>query len=297
MTLASSLEVLRDRADMLATVREFFKAGGLLEVDCPLLNRTPSCDAHIDPIVAGDSYLHTSPEYAMKRLLAKGCGDIYQLGHVFRDGEVGHQHNPEFTLVEWYRVGIPFEEMIAEGADFIALFIGDHPLTTLTYRQAFQKYAHLDPFEVSTDELKTLANHPSDDRDDLLNIILALHVEPGLAKEGLLALTHYPASQAALARTTFDGPHEVASRFEIYFNGIELANGYHELNDTQEQRGRFHTANRKREQLGKSPLPLDEPFLACLDTLPDCCGIAIGFDRLMMLRHSASNIAEVLPIK
>lgn len=300
---------LLDRAHMLSACRAFFEKRKLVEVDCPMATSAASVDLHIDLFQmtgkSGVRYLHTSPEYAMKRLLAQGMGDIYQLGHVFRDEEHGIRHNPEFMMAEWYRTSFTFEAMIEETADFVRLFLGNQPLKTLTYRQALLNYAGID--YVTADENAICAclekhGHPpsqtfiDDGKDALLNLLLALVVEPHFEKEGLLALTEYPSSQAALARTRMQDGALVAERFELYCGGLELANGYHELTDPQEQKIRFETANRQREQAGKPSLPIDAHFLDALNHgLPDCCGVAVGFDRLMMLRSATANIRDVLP--
>jgi lysyl-tRNA synthetase class 2 len=268
-------EMLRDRAEMMRRSRLFFSERGIMEVDCPTLTEAPSIDAHIDVIQSDTGYLHTSPEYCMKRLLAGGIGDIYQLGHVFRKGELGCRHRPEFMMAEWYRIGMPYEQMIEETLDYIRLFIGEMPAVSITYEQAFQRYAGID-YRIKT--------------DDELNIILGTEVEPNF--HDLTVLRDYPASQCALAQT--EG--EVAKRFEVYYRGIELANGYHELADALEQRRRFEASNEERLRLGKEAYPIDEPFLKALEKgLPDCCGVAVGFDRLMMVRHGADTIDAVLP--
>ncbi|MCB1119840.1 MAG: EF-P lysine aminoacylase GenX [Chlamydiia bacterium] len=306
MSLAQTtkLEILRDRASMFGQARTFFQKRGIIEVDCPILTQEASVDAYIDLLPAtycGKEvrYLHSSPEYGMKRLLAEGIGDIYQLSHVFRDGECGEKHNPEFTMAEWYRVGLPFHAMIAETLDFVRLFIGDHPAETLTYRQAFLAHTSLDPFLApekallefcQTNQIPYYPNLLEEGRDALLNLILGAFIEPKF--QGLVALTSYPASQAALAKTRQEEGVTVADRFEIYYNGVELANGYHELSDPEEQLRRFQEANKKRTE----PLPIDTRFLSALHQgFPDCCGVAVGFDRLMMLRHNTSHIRDILP--
>jgi lysyl-tRNA synthetase class 2 len=303
------LAILRDRAEMLASARSFFSQRGILEVDCPLLSSAASVDAHIDLITAlpfsGTRYMHSSPEYGMKRLLSEGIGDIFQLSHVFRDEEAGAKHNPEFMMAEWYRVGFSFQEMIHETADFARLFLGHMPMNLLSYREAFRHYAGFDSAEVSEEFLmdyikeKEVPLYPevvSEGKDALLNLILALCIEPQLGNEGLCALAYYPATQAALAQTCELEGKLVAERFELYYRGIELANGYHELADPLEQRERLVEANQARRTLGKVSLPLDENFLLALKRgLPECCGVAVGFDRLMMLRHREPHIASVLP--
>ncbi len=276
-------------------VRQFFYERGVLEVDTPLLSRTASIDAHIDLIPATlngatPCYLVSSPEYAMKKLLAQGVGDCYQLSHVFRDHESGPMHSNEFMMIEWYRCGFAFSEMIGETCEVIQLFLGEQSVETVSYREAFQEYAGVDPFEATDSELLDLI--PAEERyegleregrDGLLNILLANRVEPHLGRNGLTCLTQYPATQAALARTTRLDSHLVAERFEVYFGGVELANGYHELADGREQRRRLIEANALREMLRREPLPVDEEFLAALDALPECCGVAVGFDRLLQV--------------
>lgn len=293
---------------MLSEARKFFAERHVLEVDCPLITQAASVDAHIDLIAVRDGngwrYLHSSPEYGMKRLLADGIGDIYQLAHVFREGERSGKHNPEFTMAEWYRLGIPFEAMIEETIDFVRLFTGDLPYRLLSYRDAFKHYAGIDYLHASVQELSDyLTRHgvmpyagiESEGKDALLNIILGTFIEPHLGKDELCALAYYPSTQAALAKTCQRGDEKAAERFEIYYKGIELANGYHELADSKEQRSRLHEANIQRQDLGKEILPIDEKFLLALEKgLPDCCGVAVGFDRLMMLRHNA-QIADVVP--
>ncbi len=287
---------------MLAKARQFFHERSICEVDCPILSREASVDAHIDVISTHDGhFLHTSPEYGMKRLLAEGMGDIYQLSHVFRDGEMGEKHNPEFMMAEWYRVGVSFEEIIEETLDFIRLFLGNLPSTKLSYREAFKNYTGIDYTIVSEQELvEYLEGHDiqvhEKEKNSLLNVILGLIIEPNLVD--LSVLIHYPATQAALAQTTWNGDEHVSERFEIYYQGMELANGYHELTDPIEQRRRLVEANHQREKMGKQRLPLDENFLQALEKgLPDCCGVAVGFDRLMMLRHNRQDIRDVIPFR
>lgn len=309
MNYRSKIERLQDRALMLKMARQFFDERNVLEVDCPLLTEHASVDSHIDLIPAyykGNEvrYLHSSPEYGMKRLLAEGIGDIYQLAHVFRDGEWGKKHNPEFMMAEWYRLGITLEEMIKETVEFIRQFLGDLPYSISSYRELFQLHAGIDYFHLTDDDLLDYiidqkipyyASIKEDGRDALLNLILGYQVEPKLGKDELTVLAYYPASQAALAKKRWNGPEQVAERFEIYYRGVELANGYHELTDAIEQRKRFEEANEMRLSLDKGRLPIDEKFLAALEKgMPDCCGVAVGFDRLMMLRQGQEDIAEVV---
>lgn len=305
----AKLTRLRDRAAMLKIARNFFDERNVLEVDCPILSARASVDTHIDLIVAfyqhkEKRYLHSSPEFGMKRLLAEGIGDIYQLSHVFRDGEWSAKHNPEFTMVEWYRLGFSLEQMMEETAAFISLFLGELPYHIVHYRDIFQQITGMDYVIANERDLfeyiqdQHIPFYPSvleEGKDALLNLILSAQIEPHLGKEGLCLLAYYPASQSALARKRWHGSEEVAERFEIYYQGIELANGYHELVDADEQRQRFYEANASRVALGKEILPIDENFLqALVKGLPDCSGVAVGFDRLMMLRQEQQDIADVL---
>jgi lysyl-tRNA synthetase class 2 len=295
---------------MLASARAFFSSRHILEVDCPLITAKGSVDAHIDliPVLYNGSerrYLHSSPEYGMKKLLSEGLGHCYQLAHVFRDGEYGPKHNPEFTLAEWYRLDMPFDAFIEESLAFIRLFLGDLPSFRYSYKNLFELYLDINPFTATIKDLEPLlATHGIElsealkkgGKDSLLNILLGTLIEPKLGKEELAVLVYYPPSQAALAKTTNIDGDTVACRFEIYYKGIELANGYDELADPDEQRQRLKEANCQRSALGKEALPLDEDFLKALEKgLPACCGVAIGFDRLMMLRHHAATLSEVIP--
>lgn len=294
---------------MLASVRAFFKERNVLEVDVCSLVRCPSLDANIESIEASvcmnaSGYLHTSPEFAMKRLLSDGIGDIYYLGHVFRKNDLGRLHNPEFTMAEWYRPNMPFDKFIEETCELIRLFLGPLSIRTLSYRDAFSLYAGIDPFDKEFDgpqSAKRLGISLSSDsldwsRDDWLHLLLSHAVEPHLGNGELTVLTDYPQTQAALSCIVQKDGHPVAERFEIYHKGIELANGYHELTDALEQRKRFKAENCARQNAGKKPYPLDERFLEALEKgLPDCCGVSIGFDRLMLLQLGLHSIHEVLP--
>lgn len=297
---------------MLQKARAFFAERKVLEVDCPALSQSAPIDLHIDVMKVAlkndqTGYLHTSAEYGMKRLIAAGIGDIYQISHVFRDGEIGPLHNPEFTMTEWYRLGMSFEEMIAETVDFIRLFLGDLPYRAMNYRQVLSQYLGIDyltaPFsELLTEAKKSGLDLPRDaatwDRDTVLQLLVSFLIEPQLGNAELFILKYFPASQAALSKTIAlaDG-EEVACRFEIYYRGIELANGYHELTDAMEQRKRFEASNQARLNAGKEALKIDERFLEALELgLPDCCGVAVGFDRLLMLKNKETELKHVLPM-
>lgn len=313
------IETLRRRAAALTTVRGFFDARGVLEVETPLLVRHPVSDPQLAnlPSALGvrpglPCYLHTSPEYHMKRLLAAGAPDIYQLGKVFRDGELGPRHRPEFTLVEWYRRGQDLDACVAETCDLIAAVAArldrklPPPLHT-TYRELFLHHAGFDPLEAGMEEVRTwaavlvpggvspgLAAGIGERRQAWLDLLLVQVIEPALRQAGLVVVGEYPAAQAALARLHPDDPR-VAERFEVYLDGIELANGYHELADAGEQRRRFAADRAERQALGLPDAEPDEALLAALEAgLPDCCGVALGFDRLLMACLGLQDIAAVV---
>jgi lysyl-tRNA synthetase class 2 len=288
---------------MLAATRAFFAERNICEVDCPALTQYAPIDEHIDPmevhLSSGEKrYLHTSPEYGMKRLLAAGSGDIYQLSHVFRAGEQGALHNPEFTMIEWYRTQMALPAFIEETLALIHLFLGALPTETLPYRTLFKLHTGIDAIEATTEDLRAFLQargvvlSTEWDKDGLLQLILNQFIEPTLGQESLFVLTDFPTSQAALARIT---PDQTAARFEIYHQGIELANGYHELADAAEQERRFHAANVKRIAHGKGALPLDRHLLEALASgLPDCCGVAVGFDRLLALHCKENTLLPIL---
>lgn len=297
---------------MLRKARDFFHARDVMEVDCPALSPAAPIDLHIDVmkvalnLKTAVGYLHTSPEYGMKRLLSAEISDIYQISHVFRDGEIGPLHNPEFTMAEWYRIGFSFEQMIEETLEFIRLFLGELPTISMTYREMLQHFLGIDYLLASSSELFDIAkvhelNPPKDadswGRDALLQLLVSFLIEPKLAKDHLVILKYFPASQAALSKTlTLPDGEPVACRFEVYHKGIELANGYHELTDAAEQRKRLENSNLARLNAGKDTLKIDERFLEALEFgLPDCCGVAVGFDRLMQLRHNLKELREVIP--
>ena len=313
---AEKIELLRRRADLVGRARRFFDARGVLEVDTPLLADGVIVEAHIDPIPCkvrvGDAApterrLLTSPEGPMKRLLAQGSGPIYQFAHAFRDGEVGRRHAVEFTMLEWYRPGLDHHALMDEVEALVHELIPETrlaPFDRVTYREMFLEYAAIDPFETSLDAIGERCDVLGVDVpqgfgagtvDDALDLILVSHIEPALAAERPLFVYAYPPSQAALARVrapTGDQP-ATADRFELYLRGVELANGYHELSDAEEQRHRFEQANRARVASGREALPVDEALLEALrDGFPPCAGVALGFDRLLMLALGRDRIGE-----
>jgi len=299
---------LRARAELLAAIRTFFRERGVLEVETPLLCSTGVTDPAIEPLlvergasVARPRYLQTSPEYAMKRLLAAGSGPVFQITKAFRDGEAGSRHNPEFTLLEWYRPGYDHHRLMAEVAALICHCLGDRPEQRITYRQLFLDCLGLDPFTASVEELQAFARARIEvgalagDRDLWLDLLLSHLIEPQLSRRGICFVYDYPASQAALARIVESGGVAVGQRFELYVDGMELANGYHELTDAAEQRRRFDRDNARRREHGLPERPRDENLLAALaHGLPGCSGVALGVDRLLMLATGATDIRDVL---
>jgi len=303
----ASIGTLEIRATMLRAAREYFAATRALEVETPTLSAAAVTDVHLASIGAvamrKPRFLHTSPEYPMKRLLAAGCGDIWQICRVYRDGESGRWHNPEFTLIEWYRVGIDHHALMADVERLINTMLPParqfDRAERLTYREAVQLHAGVDAFDDPTAVLiARLQSAGVDvpqslraDRDGCLDLIMSVLVGPRLGLDRLSFIYDYPASQAALARAR--GP--VASRFEAYLDGIELANGFHELADANEQRSRFVQDVASRNARNLPPMPVDENFLAALaHGLPECSGVALGFDRLVMCATGARHIDEVI---
>ncbi len=288
--------VLKQRAHLLGEIRAFFQEKNVLEVETPVLGQSGVCDPHLQNLVTQINtsryFLQTSPEYHMKRLLASGSGSIYQICKAFRDDEQGRYHNPEFTMVEWYRTGFNYLQLMDEVEQLIAGLIGIEGFHRLTYQDAFQKTVGIDPFSATEVELEKKAGQVSGQtsRNDLLDLILAEKVLPAL--KGAVFIYDYPADQAAMAKIRGD----VAERFELIINGIELANGYSELIDPVEQKKRFNDENKQREAMGMEPMPIDQQFLkAMTEGIPDCAGVALGFDRLVMLACNKNTLADVMP--
>jgi elongation factor P--(R)-beta-lysine ligase len=300
------LNTLEKRARMLRAARDYFAATRTLEVETPALSAAAVSDVHLASVTAQvcgkPGFLHTSPEYAMKRLLAAGSGDIYQIARVYRDGESGRYHNPEFTMIEWYRVNHDHHQLMDDVEELVGCLIPARCVDRserLSYQEAVQLYAQVDalndPISMLLGSLQQSGiDVPTDihhDRDALLDLIMAVLVGPQLGRQRLTFVYDYPASQAALARIR--GP--VASRFEMYLDGLELANGFHELGNAAEQRARFTHDLQQRAARGLPATPVDEHFLAALEHgLPDCAGVAVGFDRVVMCAISAEHIDEVL---
>jgi lysyl-tRNA synthetase class 2 len=306
----ATLTRLQLRADLLARTRAFFAARQVLEVETPLCVRHAVTDVQLQSLAvshAGEAtarYLHTSAEYAMKRLLAAGSGDIYQLCHVFRGSERGPHHSLEFSMLEWYRLGAGMSALMAEVAALVRQLLGGAAPTGIEYiryrdclRGALGIDAHVDSDARLAECARDLGFENTLllrlDRDQLLDLLMSTRVGPGLGRDGLCFVHHYPASQAALARLDPAEPRE-ALRFELYIDGVELANGFEELSSASEQRSRFNADLQLRRQRGLPAVELDEYLLAALHSgLPDCSGVALGFDRLLMLAANAHHIEEV----
>lgn len=295
---SANLNTLRVRARLNQYIRQFFAARDVLEVETPVLASAPVSDPNIEPMCTTERrWLQTSPEYAMKRLLCAGSGDIFQIARVFRRGEAGRRHNPEFSMLEWYRVGFDHRRLMDEVAELVTQLLSARypqlPRLNLSYGEAMSRYAGLAVHSASDADIaaqgeRLAGQHLQLSRDGWLDVIMSHLVEPSLPADVLVFIDDFPASQAALARVCNNAEGvAVAQRFELYFNGAELANGYYELTDAAEQHQRF-----VREANGR---PLDENLLAALDAgLPECAGVAMGLDRLLMIMQNSSNIADVL---
>lgn len=307
----ASLELLRARARLLAQTREFFARRKVLEVETPVLSQASVTDIHIQSLyttqVLGahdmrQYFLQTSPEYAMKRLLAAGSGAIYQIARVFRQGEAGQRHNPEFSLLEWYRPAYKLKDLMQETAEYCQLVLGRLDSEFYSYRQIFLLHLGFDPGFISDQDLIAFGQSQIKVQGDLqrqqwLDLLMSECIEPKLKKPGVLSfIFDYPACQAALARIDKDQDGvPVAKRFEVFYQGLELANGYDELLEADEQRQRFEEDARQRQSSGLAAVPIDEHLLAALQAgMPACCGVALGLDRLLMLQQQRSRISEVL---
>ncbi|MBS0381112.1 MAG: EF-P lysine aminoacylase GenX [Proteobacteria bacterium] len=303
---------LRLRARLYSLFREFFVQRGVAEAETPILSQAGNTEPNIEgfsttfagPIDVGprERFLRTSPEYPLKRLLASGFGDCYELGRVFRNGEAGRSHNPEFTMLEWYRIGFDHRRLMLECAQLVraalVLVDRDASVTTVSYRDWFRGGVGIDPFLADDAVLRApLADFHIDPegltRDDWLDLLVTHRLQPALPQDGITIVYDFPASQCSLARIRRGSP-AVAERFELYLGQYELANGYHELNDAAEQRARFERDNLRRRERRQRESPLDESLLATLDALPDCAGVALGVERLLMHLLGTRDIRDVL---
>ncbi|MDE8035469.1 elongation factor P--(R)-beta-lysine ligase [Actinobacillus equuli subsp. equuli] len=306
----ASIQNLIKRSQIMAEIRQFFKDRGVLEVETPALSEFSVTDVHLStfstqflsPFASEAKTLHlmTSPEYHMKRLLAAGSGSIFQLCRVFRNEESGKRHNPEFTMLEWYRPHFDMYRLINEVDDLLQQILDCEPAESYSYQFVFQTYVGLDPLSATRAQLVEKARKhgfPCEDdenRDTLLQFLFSEIVEANIGKERPTAVYHFPSSQAALAQISSED-HRVAERFEVYYKGLELANGFHELSDAKEQMRRFEQDNVQRAQMGLPAQQLDTRFLAALKAgIPNCSGVALGVDRLMMIAMNAEKIDEVM---
>lgn len=329
--LLASKQALVERAKLYQTVREFFKNKQVLEVETPLLSYAGVTDPFInsfevyqpfDTALKNKYYLQTSPEYAMKRMLCSGIGSIYQICKAFRSEEIGHKHHVEFSILEWYRIGFNLADLMQEMAELLCTVLNlennNSNVKHYTYQQLFIEYFNFDYNLVDNDYLKAIVkkhfdnsfdsiiNHSEFDllytKDDLLMILLSHYIEPKMGqdhnKDKIILLYNYPYTQAALAKLEIVDNHKIAKRFEVYFNGLELANGFQELSDPIEQEQRFILDLEKREQLGLPVVKIDYNLLAALKHgLPVCSGVALGLDRLLMLQMGVDNIEDVLSFR
>jgi lysyl-tRNA synthetase class 2 len=311
-TNSALLQSLHLRARLYALIRSFFGDRRVLEVETPILSAAGNTEPNIESFTtnfsghvdagARERWLRTSPEYPLKRLLAAGIGDCYELGRVFRNGEAGGRHNPEFTMLEWYRVGWDHHRLMDETVELVQAVLGMAgrrvDVRVTTYRQLFLDALAIDPDQATAEELRApLAEFGIDPegllRDDWLDLLITHRLQPAFPTDRITVIHDYPASQCALARIR-PGEPPLAERFELYLGRYELANGYHELNDATEQRRRFERDNSVRRGRGQRGVPLDERLLDVLDALPDCSGVALGVERLLMCLAGTDAIADVL---
>ncbi|MFW0767484.1 elongation factor P--(R)-beta-lysine ligase [Trabulsiella odontotermitis] len=309
---SASIPNLLKRAAIMAEIRRFFADRGVLEVETPCMSQATVTDVNLFPfetrfVGPGHSqgmslYLMTSPEYHMKRLLAAGCGPIFQLCRSFRNEEMGRHHNPEFTMLEWYRPHFDMYRLINEIDDLLQQVLECSPAESLSYQQAFQRHLEIDPLSADKTQLREAAAKldlsniadTEEDRDTLLQLLFVTGVEPHIGQDRPTVIYHFPASQASLAQISTED-HRVAERFEVYYKGLELANGFHELTDAREQQQRFEQDNRKRAARGLPQQPIDHNLLDALSAgMPDSSGVALGVDRLVMLALGADTIGDVI---
>ena len=312
----ASIEALKIRARVLQDIRAFFAARNVLEVETPILSSAAVTDVQLHSFKTryrhADVYLHTSPEFFMKRLLAAGSGDIYQVCKVFRDDELGKNHSPEFSMLEWYRLGFDQHQLMAEMEDLfnrLLQHVGVAPAANapvkISYQHVFKQTLGIDPLTASVADIENTARQKNidipigmeADKDMWLDWLMVAAIAPSFSKDRLTFIYDYPVSQAALARVSDVDPR-VAHRFEMYFGELELANGFNELTHAVEQRKRFEQDNQQRQARGVPVMPVDEYFLSALENgLPACAGVAIGLDRLLMVLLAKANINDVLSFK
>jgi lysyl-tRNA synthetase class 2 len=312
MAEASLRARLQLRAQLYAQIRAFFAARGVLEVETPILSEAGNTEPNIESfnttfaghVDAGsrERWLRTSPEYPLKRLLATGVGDCYELGRVFRNGEAGRRHNPEFTMLEWYRVDWDHRRLIGETCELVRAalqLVGrDTAILERSYRDWFRVELGIDPFSASLEELqRPLADVRIDveglGRDDWLDLLITHRLQPAFPRDRISVVHDFPATQCALAKIRDEDP-PVAERFEVYLGPYELANGYHELTDAREQRARFERDNQRRRARSQREVPIDERLLDALQRMPTCAGVALGIERLLMCLANTDDIGDVL---
>jgi len=304
----ASIEAIKEKARILQSIRAFFAQRNVLEVETPIISSAAITDPQLESFSTQynqqEFYLHTSPEFHMKRLLAAGSGDIYQLAKVFRDDELGRNHNPEFTLLEWYRSGFNHHQLMDEVEDLLRGLMNPaiNSYQRISYQQAFINQLEIDPFEADVKALKQCAakfkvespQGMEEDRDMWLDWLMVEKIAPSFSKEGFTFLYDYPASQACLARLDKNDSRK-ANRFELFYGELELANGFYELTDADEQAKRFKNDNKIRQQRQQKLMPIDDCLLDALNSgLPDCSGVAIGIDRILMLIIGAKHIKDVI---
>jgi lysyl-tRNA synthetase class 2 len=309
----ASLSMLVKRAELLQQIRAFFHARGVMEVETPIMSAAGNTDPQVSGFVTyydgpghpldGRMFLQTSPEFAMKRLLAAGSGAVYQLCKVFRNSETGRRHNPEFTMLEWYQPGYDHHALMGEVEELLVEILPEQAEAAqrISYQQAFLEHAGFDPLAAAMPVIRDCARQhglsdivglTDEDRDAWLDLLMAQVVIPKLS--GMVFIYDYPASQASLARIKAEDPR-VAERFECFIDGMELANGFHELTNAGEQRQRFLAENKKRAAAGLPVMPIDNRLVEALEYgMPACAGVALGIDRLLMLSVGAESISEVL---
>ncbi|MGX2975460.1 elongation factor P--(R)-beta-lysine ligase [Ursidibacter arcticus] len=307
---SAPIQNLLKRSKIMGEIRQFFTERGVLEVETPAMSEFSVTDVHLStfntqflsPFASQAKTLHliTSPEYHMKRLLASGSGAIFQICRVFRNEESGKRHNPEFTMLEWYRPHFDMYRLINEVDDLLQQILDCEPAESFSYQFVFQTYVGLDPLSASKAQLVAKAKEyglqcdENEQRDTLLQFLFSEVVEANIGKERPTAVYHFPATQAALAQISTED-HRVAERFEFYYKGLELANGFHELSDAKEQIRRFELDNLQRNEMGLPPQQLDHRFLNALKAgIPNCSGVALGVDRLLMIAMNAERIDEVM---
>ncbi|MCP4187602.1 MAG: EF-P lysine aminoacylase GenX [Gammaproteobacteria bacterium] len=297
---SATVQMIRARAKLYQQIRTYFSDSGCLEVDTPLLSSATNTDPDIASIYVQNQYLQTSPEFAMKRLLAADSGSIYQICHAFRESEQGRQHRPEFTLLEWYRLGFDYQQLMDEMEQLIDLVSGQqNQFRRLSYQALFAEFLAIDIYSINLVDLQDCCQQhvPGTDvvkmdTDQCLDLLISLVIAPGM--KGYIFVYDYPLSQAALARPSQNDP-KVAERFELFHDGLELANGFSELTDAGLQRSRFMADNQQREKRGLVQYTLDENLLSALEAgLPGCAGVALGLDRLLMVLLKLDSIDQVM---